>query len=201
MAGRPRHKRIRASNERNPNPTKLSRKKIVQTCRLCTLTGHNRTTCPNGSDQVPPQGKTPKSRPTSSTNPACTTLRSVASVLKSHHATTSAHANESFNIPSSYTPVDSMGYGCFVDEVTGRTVLNPGMESATVIAEGASIMEINPDAQTKMAIPCERTLRKKLPFKRSCEITRNIRFCGDGYDVREPSALPFQSSGLNWEGN
>ncbi|CAH9133216.1 unnamed protein product [Cuscuta epithymum] len=129
MASRPRHKRIKASNERNPNPTKLSRKKIIQTCSLCTLLGHNRTTCPNGSNQVPPQGKTPRTRPTSSTNPESAT---------------------------------------------------PCLESETIIAKCASQMGINPNAQTKMVIPCERTLRKKLPFKRACEITRNIRFCGDG---------------------
>ncbi|CAH9144778.1 unnamed protein product [Cuscuta epithymum] len=94
-----------------------------------------------------------------------------------------------------------MGYGCFVDENMGRTVLNPGMESERITVGGSSQMEIDPDAQTKMAIPCERTLRKKIPFKRASEITRNIRFYGDGYDVREPSSLPFQPSGLNWGGN
>ena len=54
LAGRPRIKRVRASNE--PNPTshlgKLSKKGLKQQCGICKGEGHNRISCPNKGNQV-----------------------------------------------------------------------------------------------------------------------------------------------------
>ena len=54
LAGRPRIKRVRASNE--PNPTskveKLSKKGFKQQCGICKGEGHNRINCPNKGNSI-----------------------------------------------------------------------------------------------------------------------------------------------------
>lgn len=50
--GRPRKKRVRASNEPTPCGNKLSRKNYQQKCSICKIAGHNKSTCRDKTSQV-----------------------------------------------------------------------------------------------------------------------------------------------------
>ena len=55
LPGRPKNKRVRASNEKNSSGQregKLLNKGLKQVCGLCQKEGHNRTTYPNRENQV-----------------------------------------------------------------------------------------------------------------------------------------------------
>lgn len=68
------------------------------------------------------------------------------------------------------------------------------MPSAVIIGDGEQSIAHNSDPVVRGPIPNEREInREKLNF-------RQIRFVGEGSEVRQPSSLPFKPPGLQWNG-
>ncbi|CAH9137394.1 unnamed protein product [Cuscuta epithymum] len=95
------------------------------------------------------------------------------------------------------------GFGCYVDVNTGAKIVNPGMTSEQVVCQMQPPLGHDPDVSVRFVIPNEREIRatgRVVDKQVDVPAYRTISFKGDGANVINPTNLPFQPPGLQWNG-
>ena len=87
-------------------------------------------------------------------------------------------------------------------------LLQPGLVServvlSTHIINASGGINSNPNPHVKFPIPNERELRvaKRRAYSINNSGTRKTAFFGNGFEVRQPSNLPFKPPSLQWQGS
>ncbi|CAH9086098.1 unnamed protein product [Cuscuta europaea] len=77
------------------------------------------------------------------------------------------------------------------------------MSSEEIVSDFQPEMPHDPDVTVRFAIPNEKDIRGAARAEKQLDVPtyRTIPFKGDGTEVHNPTNLPFQPPGLQWNGN